>query len=51
MIKKGKSFILAAGIAVLVAPISAYAHPGNTDANGGHTCRTGSVKITDNTKF
>ncbi|CAG9613089.1 hypothetical protein BACCIP111899_02284 [Bacillus rhizoplanae] len=44
MIKKGKSFILAAGIAVLVAPISAYAHPGNTDANGGHTCRTNCEK-------
>ena len=29
---------------VIGSSISAYAHPGRTDANGGHTCRTNCEK-------
>ncbi|PEF44626.1 hypothetical protein CON22_20805 [Bacillus cereus] len=39
MKNQAKAIILTVGTALLVAPISAYAHPGRTDANGGHTCR------------
>jgi len=39
-----KKLLLTTSIALLVAPISAYAHPGRTDANGGHTCRTNCEK-------
>ncbi|EEL24728.1 hypothetical protein bcere0017_5890 [Bacillus cereus Rock1-3] len=35
-----KKLLLTTSVALLIAPISAYAHPGRTDANGGHTCRT-----------
>ena len=40
----GEETSLTTSIALLVAPISAYAHPGRTDANGGHTCRTNCEK-------
>ena len=33
-----KKLLFTTSIALLVTPISAYAHPGRTDANGGHTC-------------
>ncbi|AXK16870.1 YHYH domain-containing protein [Bacillus sp. COPE52] len=39
-----KKLLLTTSVALLVAPISAYAHPGRTDANGGHTCRTNCEK-------
>lgn len=39
-----KRLLLTTSVALLVAPISAYAHPGRTDANGGHTCRTNCEK-------
>ncbi len=39
-----KKLLLTTSIALLVVPISAYAHPGRTDANGGHTCRTNCEK-------
>ncbi|MDR4986260.1 hypothetical protein CN491_21940 [Bacillus cereus] len=39
-----KKLLLTTSIALLVAPIAAYAHPGRTDANGGHTCRTNCEK-------
>ncbi|QWU43625.1 YHYH domain-containing protein [Bacillus sp. NP247] len=39
-----RKLLLTTSIALLVAPISAYAHPGRTDANGGHTCRTNCEK-------
>lgn len=39
-----KKLLLTTSIALLVAPISAYAHRGRTDANGGHTCRTNCEK-------
>lgn len=44
MKKQVKKLLLTTGVALLVAPISAYAHPGRTDANGGHTCRTNCEK-------
>ena len=31
-------------IVVLFSPIAVFAHPGRTDANGGHTCRTNCEK-------
>ncbi|HDR7892090.1 YHYH domain-containing protein [Bacillus toyonensis] len=39
-----KKLLLTTSVALLIAPISAYAHPGRTDANGGHTCRTNCEK-------
>ncbi|WP_075310783.1 YHYH domain-containing protein [Bacillus wiedmannii] len=39
-----KKLLLTTSVALLVAPISAYAHPGRTDANGGHMCRTNCEK-------
>lgn len=39
-----RKLLLTTSVALLVAPISAYAHPGRTDANGGHTCRTNCEK-------
>ncbi|MBC2686674.1 YHYH domain-containing protein [Bacillus toyonensis] len=39
-----KKILLTTSVALLIAPISAYAHPGRTDANGGHTCRTNCEK-------
>lgn len=33
-------FILAVTVAFVVTAHTALAHPGRTDANGGHTCRT-----------
>ncbi|MCU5393139.1 YHYH domain-containing protein [Bacillus toyonensis] len=39
-----KKLLLTTSVALLIAPISAYAHPGHTDANGGHTCRTNCEK-------
>ncbi|KXY38970.1 YHYH domain-containing protein [Bacillus sp. FSL M7-1020] len=39
-----KKLFLTTSVALLIAPISAYAHPGRTDANGGHTCRTNCEK-------
>lgn len=44
MRKQVKKLLLTTSVALLVAPISAYAHPGRTDANGGHTCRTNCEK-------
>ncbi|GED13762.1 thermonuclease family protein [Aneurinibacillus migulanus] len=31
-------------LGLVAAPLSASAHPGRTDANGGHTCRTNCAK-------
>lgn len=42
--QQAKKLLLTTSVALLVAPISAYAHPGRTDANGGHTCRTNCEK-------
>ncbi|MGE7884485.1 YHYH domain-containing protein [Bacillus sp. NPDC094077] len=39
-----KKLLLTTSVALFVAPILAYAHPGRTDANGGHTCRTNCEK-------
>lgn len=39
-----KKLLLTTSVALLVAPISANAHPGRTDSNGGHTCRTNCEK-------
>lgn len=33
-------FFLVATIAFVLTAQNAFAHPGRTDANGGHTCRT-----------
>ncbi|MED0670393.1 thermonuclease family protein [Aneurinibacillus aneurinilyticus] len=40
--KKILALILMLGL--VAAPLSAFAHPGRTDANGGHTCRTNCAK-------
>lgn len=42
MFKKIAMFLIALGL--VAAPLSASAHPGRTDANGGHTCRTNCAK-------
>ncbi|AWC31574.1 MULTISPECIES: YHYH domain-containing protein [Bacillus cereus group] len=44
MKKQVRKLFLTASVALLVAPASVYAHPGRTDANGGHTCRTNCEK-------
>lgn len=41
MIKRG---IIAAAVILLLSSGVAFAHPGKTDANGGHTCRTKCAK-------
>ena len=52
-----KKLLLTTSVALLVAPISAYAHPGRTDANGdirvvqivkNGDCSTGNIIITIN---
>jgi micrococcal nuclease len=40
--KKILAFFITLGL--VAAPLSASAHPGRTDANGGHTCRTNCAK-------
>ncbi|MGI2748930.1 YHYH domain-containing protein [Bacillus cytotoxicus] len=44
MKKQVRKLFLTTSVALLVAPVSVYAHPGRTDANGGHTCRTNCEK-------
>jgi hypothetical protein len=39
MFKKFEILVLALVIS-LILPLSVFAHPGRTDANGCHTCRT-----------
>ena len=33
-------FLLSSLVALPLAPVPVYAHPGRTDSSGGHTCRT-----------
>ena len=37
-------FIIFSLILTLVVPTTALAHPGRTDSNGGHTCKTNCEK-------
>jgi uncharacterized protein (DUF486 family) len=40
-----KTFILSLLLALLISnTFSTFAHPGRTDKNGGHTCRTNCAK-------
>lgn len=40
----GRAVILISGLMGCLAPVGVLAHPGRTDANGGHTCRTNCEK-------
>lgn len=44
MNKKTKRIILFSLLSLLFLPIFTFAHPGNTDASGCHTCRTNCAK-------
>jgi hypothetical protein len=44
MISVMKKFVLLVILIFLAVPISAQAHPGNTDKYGCHTCRTNCKK-------